>query len=84
MAPAASRRTTEVLLDEQDRDGLGSLLERVGDLADDLGGQALGGFVHEQHAVLVQQSPGQGDHLLLPPGQGAGGLLGAIDQVREE
>lgn len=49
----------QVLLDQDEGGDLGGAGERVGDLADDLGRQALGGLVDEQQPVVVEQHAGQ-------------------------
>ncbi len=74
----------EVLLDEQDRGRARHLGEHLGDLGDELGGQALGRLVDEQQLVATQQHAGEGDHLLLPAREGAGPLVATADEVGEE
>ena len=65
----------EVLLDEQDRHGLGRLGERIGDLVDDARREALRGLVDEQQPVLVHERPRERDHLLLAARERAGALV---------
>ena len=82
---SAMRRTSgQVLLDEEDRRGLGDPREHVGDLGDELRGQALGRLVDEEEHVVPQQHPREGDHLLLPTREGAGPLLPSGDEVGEQ
>ena len=74
----------QVLLDEQDRHGLGRLGERDRDLVDDLRREALRGFVDEQQAVLVHERARERDHLLLAAREGAGALGAARMDVGEQ
>ena len=74
----------EVLLDEQDRDDLGRLEQRVGDLGDDLRREALRGLVDEEELVVVQERPRDRDHLLLPARERAGHLVAALHEVGEQ
>ena len=74
----------QVLLHQQDGALLAGLLERGRDLVDHHRGEALGRLVDEQDAVLVQQRPGDRDHLLLAARERAGPLLGARLQLGEE
>ena len=74
----------EVLLDEQDRDDLGRLEQRVGDLGDDLRREALGGLVDEQELVVVEERSRDRDHLLLTARERAGHLVAALHEIGEQ
>ena len=68
----------EVLLDEQHRRELGRALERRGDLGHEQRREPLRRLVDEQHRVVVQERPGDRDHLLLAAGERARLLRAAL------
>ncbi len=74
----------EVLFDQQHRDGLGGAFQHLGDLGDDLRGEALGRLVGDDQLVAVEQRAADGHHLLLAAGERAGRLSGAPEQFGEE
>src|SRR5438874_1490934 len=74
----------EVLLDEQHRRQLGEPLEHTRNIRDERGRETLRRLVDEKYAVVVQECPRDGDHLLLPARERAGALLPPLLELREE
>jgi len=74
----------EILLDQQHRRQLRHPLEHAGDLGDEVGREPLRGLVDQEHLVVVQQRPGDRDHLLLAAREGAGPLVEVPLQHRKE
>ncbi len=72
------------LLDHQDGHPLaGQGPDQLVELVDDQRGQAHGKLVEQQDLGPGHQRPGDGQHLLLAPGQGPGHLLAALLQTGE-
>ncbi len=74
----------EVLLDEQDRLRLAHALERPRDLRDEERREALRRLVDEQDAVVVEQRPGDRDHLLLAARERPRALRRPLRELGEE
>jgi hypothetical protein len=74
----------EVLLDEQDGCELGDALQDARHLRDEQRREPLRRLVDEQEAVVVEERPRDRHHLLLAAREGAGELLSALLELREE
>src|SRR5918993_4559642 len=78
-------RDVGVLLDEEyGRPLLVDLLDRLEDTLDEDGGEAHGGFVEEQESRTAHDGAADREHLLFAAGHGAGLLLDAFLEAREE
>src|SRR2546428_1600806 len=74
-----------VLLDQHDREPLGlETADRRHDLGDDLGRQAFGRLVHQEHPRVRHQRAADREHLLLAAGERRGDLLMPLPQPREQ
>src|SRR5690606_31315972 len=82
--PGQALDHAEGLLNEDDGHELGGPGERLGELGHQVRRQPLAGLVDEQEPVVVEQRPGEGEHLLLAAGHGPGPPLEALLEPGEE
>src|SRR6266545_738121 len=73
-----------VLLDEEDGDAAAhELADHVPDVADERGGEPLGGLVHQDEPRARHHHASDGEHLLLAAGQRLGVLVDTLGEPRE-